>query len=76
MSAGSDTPEGSGLEKQQQQRPEVLIIDLPGLKLRITDQTLRTIFEFTGNAWRWVVYAVAAGIFLYSLGYTYQAFSK
>ena len=72
MATGPETPESSGQEKQQ--RPEVLIVDLPGLKIRITDQTLRTIFEFTGSAWRWVVYAIAAGIFIYSLGYTWQAF--
>jgi len=72
MAAGPETPESSG--QHEKQRPEVLIIDLPGLKIRITDQTLRTIFEVTGSAWRWVVYAIAAGIFIYSIGYTWQAF--
>lgn len=71
MAAGPETPESSG---QHEKRPEVLIIDLPGLKIRITDQTLKTIFDYTGSAWRWVVYAIAAGIFIYSIGYTWQAF--
>jgi len=72
MATGPETPESSG--QAEKQRPEVLIVDLPGLKIRITDQTLRTIFEFTGSAWRWVVYAIAAAIFIYSIGYTWQAF--
>ena len=72
MAQGPETPESSG--QTEKQRPEVLIVDLPGFKIRITDQTLRTIFDYTGSAWRWVVYAIAAGIFTYSIGYTWQAF--
>lgn len=67
-------PVESGDEKQQRRRSEILKITLPGVTIRITDATLRTIFEFTGAAWKWVVYALAAAIVLYSLGYTYQAF--
>jgi|GEM_PF-6734531 len=66
-------PVESGDDKQQP-KSEVLKISLPGVTIRITDATLRTIFEFTGQAWKWVVYALAAAIFVYSLGYTWQAF--
>jgi len=68
------SPVESG-DEQKQRRSEILKISLPGVTIRITDATLRTIFEFTGSAWRWVVYALAAAIVLYSLGYTYQAFT-
>jgi len=70
MDNSPEAPESSG------QRREVLNIDLPGIKIRITDQTLRTIMEFTGSAWRWVVYAVAAAIFVYSVGYTWASFKQ
>jgi len=68
------SPVESG-DEQKQRRSEILKISLPGVTIRITDATLRTIFEFTGSAWKWVVYALAAAIVLYSLGYTYQAFT-
>ena len=76
MSEAPETPPPveSGDEQQKQRRSEILKISLPGVTIRITDATLRTIFEFTGQAWKWVVYALAAAIVLYSLGYTYQAF--
>lgn len=76
MTATPETPPPveSGDKKQQQRRSEILKITLPGVTIRITDATLRTVFEFTGAAWKWVVYALAAAIFVYSLGYTWQAF--
>jgi hypothetical protein len=49
-------------------------MELPGVRLRLQESTVRLILEYGGGAWRWIVYATAAAIFAYSIGYTWQAF--
>jgi hypothetical protein len=48
-------------------------VDLPGIRIRISQPTLKLLLQYGGTSWRWIVYAVAAGIFCYSIGYTWQA---
>lgn len=55
-------------DRDKQREPDVLHIQGPGFSVRITPQTLKTIMDHTGTAWRWVVYALAVAIITYSVG--------
>ena len=55
-------------DRDEQREPDVLHIQGPGFSVRISPQTLRTIMDHTGTAWRWVVYALAVAIVTYSAG--------
>ena len=55
-------------DRDEQREPDVLHIQGPGFSVRISPQTLKTIMDHTGTAWRWVVYALAVAIVTYSAG--------
>lgn len=55
-------------DRDEQREPDVLHIQGPGFSIRISPNTLKTIMDHTGTAWRWVVYALAVAIVTYSAG--------
>jgi hypothetical protein len=45
----------------------VVHFTMPGLSVRISERTLKTIGDVTGKSWMAVVFALAAAIIIYSL---------
>jgi hypothetical protein len=53
-------------DNQQDEQP-VVHFTMPGLSIRISERTLKTIGDVTGKSWMAVVFALAAAIIIYSL---------
>lgn len=53
-------------EKKDDQRPMVHV-DLPGVDVELSEKAFKTLMQHTGEAWNWVIYALAVSIVLYAL---------
>jgi hypothetical protein len=60
-----DNDEQQDQNKQDEQ--PVVHFTMPGLSIRISERTLKTIGDVTGKSWMAVVFALAAAIIIYSL---------
>ena len=50
---------------------EVVHFTMPGLSIRITNETLKTVGQYTGKSWMAVVFAIAIAIIIYAInGFT------
>jgi hypothetical protein len=50
---------------------EVVHFTMPGLSIRITNETLKTVGQYTGKSWMAVVFAIAIAIIIYAVnGFT------
>ena len=50
---------------------EVVHFQMPGLSIRITNETLKTVGQYTGKSWMAVVFAIAIAIIIYAVnGFT------
>ena len=50
---------------------EVVHFTMPGLSVRITNETIKTIGQYTGKSWMAIVFAIAIAIIIYAVnGFT------
>ena len=58
-------------ERDNSDGKEVVHFQMPGLSVRITNETIKTVGQYTGKSWMAIVFAIAIAIIIYAVnGFT------